>query len=176
MEEDVVPIEEQLKDLIEEITTTGKQELNETDMKLLKKMCKTSDENVKTVYRLLISQLHKAHSEVRYSAFQVMNELFVRSHLFRQLTESELQNIFVLTVETDAINSALPPPLYAAKALKLLAIQTFEKWHEKYGKFYKKLNMGYTYLKNVKKINFDGVRSQAALERQRAEFKKRQEE
>jgi hypothetical protein len=44
-----------------------------------------TDVNVEYCYRLLIAQLDKQHSEIRYSTFQIIDQLFNRSHHFRTL-------------------------------------------------------------------------------------------
>jgi hypothetical protein len=41
--------------------------------------------NVEYCYRLLIAQLDKPHSEIRFSTFQIVDQLFNRSHHFRTL-------------------------------------------------------------------------------------------
>lgn len=41
--------------------------------------------NVEYCYRLLIAQLDKYHSEIRYSTVQIIDQLFNRSHHFRNL-------------------------------------------------------------------------------------------
>jgi len=44
-----------------------------------------TDVNIEYCYRLLIEQLNKQHSEIRYSTFQIIDQLFQRSHHFRTL-------------------------------------------------------------------------------------------
>ena len=39
-----------------------------------------------------------------------------------------------------------------ARKLKTLAIQTIQAWHASYGEAYKKLALGYHFLKQVKKV------------------------
>ena len=47
----------------------------------------------------------------------------------------------------------LPPPKQAAKILKSKTIEFVHKWHEKFGDAYKKLALGYNFLKNCKKVS-----------------------
>jgi hypothetical protein len=49
-------------------------------------------------YHLLITQLEKGHSEIRLSSFQMIEELFNRSHYFRELLISNFQHFLELTV------------------------------------------------------------------------------
>ena len=59
---------------------------------------------------------------------------------------------FFFLSETDP-NSPLPPPKSAAKKLKEEATVAIQTWHDKFGAHYKKLALGYNYLKTCKKVN-----------------------
>lgn len=61
------------------------------------------------------------------------------------------QEFLELTVETDS-ELPLPPPKEVARKLRTLAIQTVQSWHTSYGSAYKKLALGYHFLKQVKKV------------------------
>lgn len=61
-------------------------------------VCRTSDLYVEHAFHLLRTQLTREHSEIRLSAFQVVDELFNRSHAFRELLVSDFQNFLELTV------------------------------------------------------------------------------
>ena len=84
---------------------------------------------------------------------QVINELFNRSHRFRELLVADMQEYLELTVETN-VDLPLPPPKPAAKLLKEQALRAMQEWYNKFGKAYKKLGLGYTYLKNCKMVAF----------------------
>lgn len=58
-----------------------------------------------------------------------------------------------MTVETDS-EHPLPPPKEVARKLRVLAIQTVQSWHSSYGGAYKKLTLGYHFLKKVKKVRY----------------------
>ena len=49
--------------------------------------------NVEYCYRLLIAQLDKNHSEIRYSTFQIIDQLFHRSHHFRTLLLDDFNHL-----------------------------------------------------------------------------------
>ena len=157
---------EQIYELVEELTTSGESKLNEKILKDLKNFCKKSDENLGHVYRGLLNQLEKEHSQIRLSCFQVINELFQRSHKLRQMVLEDLHQIMELSVETND-ERKLPPPSNIAKVLKSTALSNIENWYLKFGKHYKKLELGYDFLKRVKRIDFAGMRSRTLLERQR---------
>lgn len=168
-------MDQKLSELVEELTTSGEPQLNPEKMKELKKICKSSDEYISHVYHLLITQLNEEHAEIRFSAFQIVDELFSRSHQFRMLVISNFQEFLELTVETD-YDQPLPPPKEVAQKLKKMAIKAVQEWHEKYGEAYKKLSLGYHFLKQNKKVDFHDVRSKTLAERkQEAEKQKRLE-
>lgn len=98
-----------------------------------------------------MTQLNQEHAEIRLSAFNMVVELFSRSHHFRVLLVANMQEFLDLTVETDT-DLPLPPPKEVAQKLKRLAIQTVQSWHTTYGEAYKKLALGYHFLKQVKKV------------------------
>uniref|UniRef100_F7AEY9 UV-stimulated scaffold protein A n=1 Tax=Xenopus tropicalis TaxID=8364 RepID=F7AEY9_XENTR len=165
-------MDQKLSELVEVLTTSGEPQLNPEKLKELKKICRSSDEHINHVYHLLMTQLNQEHAEIRLSAFQIVTELFARSHLFRTLLISNFQEFLELTVETDH-EQPLPPPKEVAQKMKILAIKTVQEWHEKFGEAYKKLSLGYHFLKQNKKIDFQDVRSRTQAERKREEEKQR---
>ncbi|XP_067103763.1 UV-stimulated scaffold protein A [Osmerus mordax] len=165
-------LRDQLSGLVEELTTSGEPQLNQDKMKELKKICKASNDYIEHVYNLLMSQLAQEHAEIRLSAFHMAAELFSRSHHFRLLIVSDFQDFLDLTVETDS-DQPLPPPKEVARKLKTLAIQTIQAWHASYGDAYKKLGLGYHFLKQVKKVDFHDVQARTQAERKREEEKQR---
>ncbi|KAM3940755.1 UV-stimulated scaffold protein A isoform 1-T2 [Leptodactylus fuscus] len=165
-------MEPTLEELVESLTTSGEPQLNPEKLKQLKKICKSSDDHIKHVYHLLMTQLNQDHAEIRLPAFQIVSELFSRSHLFRTLLISNFQEFLELTVETDH-EQPLPPPREVAQKLKILAIKTVQEWHEKFGEAYKKLSLGYHFLRQIKKVDFQDVRSRTVAERKREEEKKK---
>lgn len=98
-----------------------------------------------------MSQLRKDHSEIRFSAFQIIDSLFQRSHLFRELILEQFQGIFELVLETNPHHS-LPAPRKTANELKKLSAKSIKEWHDKFGSNYKLLDLGFSFLKNCKKV------------------------
>uniref|UniRef100_K7FDL1 UV-stimulated scaffold protein A n=1 Tax=Pelodiscus sinensis TaxID=13735 RepID=K7FDL1_PELSI len=121
-----------------------------------------------------MTQLNQEHAEIRFSAFQIVDELFTRSHQFRTLIISNFQEFLELTMETDCAQP-LPPPKEVAQKLKKAAIKSVQKWHEKYGEAYKKLSLGYHFLKQNKKVqvDFQDVNARTLSERRRVEEKQK---
>ncbi|CAL9707148.1 unnamed protein product [Knipowitschia caucasica] len=159
---------DKLSELVEELTTSGQGELNQDKMKEIKTLCKLSNDCIDHVYHSLMSQLNQDHSEIRFSAFQIASELFNRSHHFRTLLVDNFQDFLELTVETD-LDQPLPPPKEVAKKLKSLAIKTVQSWQASYGSAYKKLALGYHFLKQVKKVDFQDVEARTVADRRREE-------
>ena len=147
----------QLYDIIEELTTSGTKILDKEFLRQLKEMCKKSHDNVTDAFNIVMEQLEKDHAEIRYSSFQVMNELFTRSHLFRKLTLVRLHDIFCFTMETQPKENPLPLPKNVGKELKSFAVKTFYEWYKKYYTAYHKLFLGYEFLKYRCNINFDSI-------------------
>ena len=122
------------------------------------------------MYQTLLIQLRRQHSEIRLSSFQLLKEIFERSHHFRTLVLEDLQVIFEHTLETNEI--PLPPPKKAAKNLRILSAETMHQWVKKYGSTYRKLEHGYNYLKQVKRASFNDIEGRSEIERLREEEKK----
>ncbi|XP_074922742.1 UV-stimulated scaffold protein A isoform X1 [Chelonoidis abingdonii] len=165
-------MDQKLSQLVEDLTTSGDPQLNPEKMKELKKICKSSDELISHAYHLLMTQLNQEHAEIRFSAFQILDELFIRSHQFRTLIISNFQEFLELTIETDH-EQPLPPPKEVAQKLKKTAMKSVQAWHEKYGEAYKKLSLGYHFLKQNKKVDFQDVNVRTLAERRREEEKQK---
>ncbi|XP_047209035.1 UV-stimulated scaffold protein A isoform X2 [Girardinichthys multiradiatus] len=163
---------ERLSQLVEELTTSGQPQLNQDKVKELKKISKVSNDCIDHVYHSVMSQLNQEHAEIRLSAFQIACELFSRSHHFRTLLVDNLQGFLELTVETDT-EQPLPPPKEVARKLRSLAIQTVQSWQTSYGSAYKKLELGYHFLKQVKKVDFQDAEARTVAERRREEERQR---
>ncbi|XP_068570284.1 UV-stimulated scaffold protein A isoform X2 [Cebidichthys violaceus] len=157
---------DRLSELVEQLTTSGEPQLNQDKMKEIKKICKVSNDCIDHMYHSVISQLNQEHAEVRLSAFQIASELFSRSHHFRTLLVDNFQEFLELTVETDS-EQPLPPPKEVARKLRSLAIQTVQSWQTSYGAAYKKLALGYHFLKQVKKVDFQDAEARTVAERRR---------
>lgn len=81
-----------------------------------------------------------------------MDELFARSHLFRLLVVSDFQGFLELTLGTDP-RQPLPPPREAAQRLRQAAARAVQGWSEKFGAAYKKLALGYHFLRHSRQVS-----------------------
>uniref|UniRef100_A0A8C3RIE8 UV-stimulated scaffold protein A n=1 Tax=Cyanoderma ruficeps TaxID=181631 RepID=A0A8C3RIE8_9PASS len=165
-------MDQRLTELVEELTTSGEPRLEPGRMKELKKICKSSEEHISLAYHLLVTRLQEEHAEMRFSAFQVVQELFARSHHFRTLLIANFQEFLELTVGIDH-EQPLPPPKEVAQKLRKAAIKAVQDWHEKYGEAYKQLSLGYHFLKQNKKVDFQDVHARTVAERRREEEKQK---
>ncbi|XP_047937423.2 UV-stimulated scaffold protein A [Anser cygnoides] len=163
---------QRLAELVEELTTAGEPQLEPGRLKELKKICKSSDDHIGHAYHLLLTRLREPHAQVRLSAFQAVQELFARSHRFRTLLVADFQEFLELAVGTEH-RQPLPPPAEVAQKLRKAAVRCVQDWHDKYGEAYKKLALGYHYLKQNKKVDFQDVRARTVAERQREEEKQK---
>ncbi|XP_033275525.1 UV-stimulated scaffold protein A isoform X2 [Orcinus orca] len=165
-------MDQKLSELVEELTTSGEPQVNLEKMKELKKICKSSEEQLGRTYHLLMAQLSQEHAEVRLSAFQVLDQLFARSHHFRMLVVSNFQEFLELTLGTDH-ERPLPPPREVAQKLRQAATRAIRGWNEKYGTAYKKLALGFHFLMHNKQVDFQDVGARTLAERKRAEEKQK---
>lgn len=159
-------LQQEMQKYVEQLTTSGKPVLNADTMKKFKSICKKSDMYVNEAYHMLMTQLEKEHSEIRLSAFQMMDELFNRSHAFRELLLCDLQTFLELTVEVD-FDQPLPPPKAAANTLKASSLRAIQQWNDKFGEAYKKLSLGFNFLQKCKKVDFNGIRARSEAEQRR---------
>ncbi|XP_041609147.1 UV-stimulated scaffold protein A isoform X1 [Vulpes lagopus] len=165
-------MDQKLSKLVEELTTSGEPQLNPEKMKELKKICKSSEEHLSHTYHLLTTQLSQEHAQIRLSAFQAIDELFARSHQFRMLVVSNFQEFLDLTLGTDH-EQPLPPPREVAQKLRQAATRAVHEWNEKYGAAYKKLALGYHFLRHSKQVDFQDVSARTLAERKREEEKQK---
>lgn len=175
----VMEVEEdlyQLKFLVEALTTSGKDKLDEEALKKVKKICRKSDSYVQELYKILNKQLKKRHAEIRFSAFLICDEIFQKSHCFRELLLKDFKQITNLLLGFDKKNP-LPKPYPVARKLKQKCVEAFQKWYDNYGEGYLTLRLGYKYLRDCKKVDFAELTARSEAQRQRdAEERQRQDD
>ncbi|KAJ2702443.1 hypothetical protein FB645_004262 [Coemansia sp. IMI 203386] len=144
-----------LEQLITDLTTTGLETLDPEKLKLLKTKCKTdtTGDTIIAVFQHIFKALNKSHAQIRLSSLQVINELFVRSHVFRSLFITQKLPEFLL-LAFGAYGKELPLPKSYAIKLQQLAARYFYEWVEKYGFAYQRLVYAFRYLRYVEKIDF----------------------
>ena len=112
---------------------------------------RSSDTYIRATYETVMSHLSKDHAEIRLSAFQIIDDLFQRSHLFRELLLSDFQKFTRLVTGIDS-KDPLPLPKMVASKLKEKSLLGIRQWHDKFGTGYPRLKISYNYLKSNKKV------------------------
>lgn len=166
--------------LVTNLTTNGKNGFDKPNLKKLKSMCKNSDFALEEAFRLMYSQLEKDHSEIRLAAVLLIDEFFQRSHLFRTLLLEKFDEFLELAAGTN-FDTPLPEPKSVAQDLMKTTVKCVYNWHSKFGTAYKRLSLGYNFLRGTKKIrliNADEVQTEIqrnaseCLQRKKQEQKK----
>ena len=164
-----------LKYLVEELTTSGKDNLDEEKFKKIKKICKQSDIYVVELYRLVTRKLKKNHAEIRFSAFQICDEIFRRSHCFRELLLKDFLQFVDLVLGLDP-KKPLPKPNAVAQKLKQKCVVVIQYWYDHFSDGYLILKQAYKYLRDCKKVDFAELTARTESERQRAEEERQKAE
>ncbi|VAH68710.1 unnamed protein product [Triticum turgidum subsp. durum] len=158
--------------LIDRATSTTAPSVDPALLRAIKSSARASDGAVRDAFRLLLSLMAKPHSHVRLLAFSIVDELFMRSKLFRSLLADTLDGFLPLAVGFRT-NEQLPPPAASAATLRKAAIQALERWHHLFGVHYRQLRLAVEYLKSSARIQFPGLR--AAVEARAAREARTQE-
>ncbi|KAL1206292.1 UV-stimulated scaffold-like protein [Cardamine amara subsp. amara] len=165
--------------LIEIATKLTKSTAQEVDPRLLKAIKSTvrySDSEVRLGAQTLMELMRQNHSQVRYLTLLIIDELFMRSKLFRTLMIENLDQLLSLSVGFRG-NLPLPAPPAIATMLRSKAVEFLEKWNLSFGLHYKELRLGYDYLKNTLKLKFPDLQATAArIQRERQEREMRTKE
>ncbi|XP_039279161.1 UV-stimulated scaffold protein A [Nilaparvata lugens] len=154
------------KFLIKELTHSGETTLNASQFKELKSICKKSNDHLNFAYKCISRELTQNHSEIRYSAFQLIDEFCRRSLVFRELVVHNLQNILELTTEIES-KKPLPLPRKAAERLQKLALKTVHDWYEEFGSKYKTFECAIKFLQRKRQVDFKSLQVLSAEERER---------
>ncbi|KAG0745658.1 hypothetical protein G6F57_006697 [Rhizopus arrhizus] len=137
-------IDEKLGQIIKQITESGEWTLDEKKLKLIKSTCKRSDHYVNVTFEHVMAQLQKNHSQIRYSSLQLIEQLFERSKLFRELLTEDFP-LFIQQV-VGIQNTELPPPVSVAAKLKQYALALIKNWYIKYGEKYRQIGISFDFL------------------------------
>ncbi|KAG0630471.1 hypothetical protein M758_1G180400 [Ceratodon purpureus] len=158
-----------LMDLIEEATVSPAKSLDLGLLQSIKAMVRSSDAHVHTAFDALFDKLKKNHSQVRFLAVLLIDELFTRSKLFRSLLVPKFEMFMLLTIGYRD-DYPLPKPPDRATLLRTTSMELVEKWNDSFGVHYKQVRLGYEYLKKTLRLQFPNLRAAAALaEQQRQE-------
>lgn len=139
--------------VIEAATNSPLKELDTAHLKSIKNLVRSSDNNVHAAVRFLMDIMNKNHSQVRFLAVLIIDELFSRSKLFRGLWVQRFERFLLLSVGFRR-EHPLPPPSDRASLLRSKTLEFLEVWNHKFGQHYSQLRLGYHYLKNILRLQF----------------------
>ncbi|KAJ4788710.1 UV-stimulated scaffold protein A [Rhynchospora pubera] len=155
--------------LIERATNSTEPDVDPRLLKAIKSAVRSSDVETRAAVRCLMDLMKKPHSQVRYLSLLIIDELFMRSKLFRTIFVETFDQFLALSVGFRK-NMPLPPPSTIATNLRKKSIEFLEKWHSNFGIHYRQLRLGFEYLKNVLKYQFpNNLENAARLQRERRE-------
>ncbi|KAM0944625.1 putative UV-stimulated scaffold protein A [Dioscorea sansibarensis] len=155
--------------LIEMATDSTDQEVDPRLLKAIKSAVRSSDDEVRDAVHALMNQMKKPHSQVRYLAVLIIDELFMRSKLFRTVLVVNFDQFLTLSIGFRR-NLPLPPPSTIASTLRSKSIELLEKWNASFGIHYRQLRLGFDYLKNTLKFHFPNrLENAARLQQERRE-------
>ncbi|XP_031496127.1 UV-stimulated scaffold protein A homolog [Nymphaea colorata] len=154
-----------LRSLIEKATHSTSREVDVSILRSIKHMVRSSDDNARAAAEALLEIMKKNHSQVRYLALLIVDELFMRSKLFRSCVVVDFNQFLSLSVGFRR-SCPLPPPLNVASTLRAKSLEFLEKWNNSFGLHYRQLRLGLDYLKNTLHFHFPNVRERAARSQQ----------
>ena len=134
-----------LKNIIRNLTSLNLLPLDGRDLKELTSLLKQSNESIEITFNLLITQLQFHHAQIRFAAFIVIEHLFIRSRIFRDLLVAKLKLIIQLTTGIQS-SASLPGPKIFAEKLCAKSLTTMEKWMTIYGIHYPRLRVAFKYI------------------------------
>lgn len=155
--------------LIPKALTPTARELDSRLLKAIKSTVRSSDAEATAAVPALMTQMRKQDSQVRYLALLIIDELFMRSKLFRSVLVPRLDEFLTLSVGFRT-NLPLPPPSAVASALRSKSIELLEKWNDSFGLHYRQLRLGFDYLKNTLHFRFPNrLANETRMQRERRE-------
>ncbi|XP_073038890.1 UV-stimulated scaffold protein A homolog [Primulina eburnea] len=159
--------------LIERATNSTAADVDPRHLKAIKSSVRSSDSELRYAAQTLLSLMKRDHSQVRYLALLIIDELFMRSKPFRTLMVENLDQLLSLSIGFRR-NLPLPAPSSVASVLRSKAIEFLENWNVTFGIHYRQLRLGFDYLKNTLGYQFPNLRANAAriqLERKEREMR-----
>ncbi|KAJ6328800.1 hypothetical protein OIU77_010478 [Salix suchowensis] len=137
--------------------------MEEDGGRAIKTVVRYSDSELRLAARTLMDLMKRDHSQVRYLTLLIIDELFMRSKLFRTLVVENLDQLLSLSVGFRR-NHPLPAPPAVASILRSKAIEFLEKWNSSFGIHYRQIRLGFDYLKTSLRLQFPNVQANAARE------------
>ncbi|KAJ9170170.1 hypothetical protein P3X46_018298 [Hevea brasiliensis] len=159
--------------LIEKATNSTEAEVEPRLLKAIKSVVRYSDSELRLAAQTLMDLMKRDHSQVRYLTLLIIDQLFMRSKLFRTLLVENLDQLLSLSVGFRR-NLPLPAPPAVASVLRSKAIEFLEKWNDSFGIHYRQIRLGFDYLKNTLRFQFPNIQANAAQERREREMRSKE--
>ncbi|XP_059651228.1 UV-stimulated scaffold protein A homolog [Cornus florida] len=147
--------------LIEKATNSTSPEVDPRLLKAIKSVVRHSDAELRVAAQTLMGFMKRDHAQVRFLTLLIIDELFMRSKLFRTILVENLDQLLSLSVGFRR-NLPLPAPATVASVLRSKAIEFLEKWNASFGLHYRQLRLGFDYLKNTLRYQFPNLQENAA--------------
>jgi hypothetical protein len=96
------------------------------------------------MYSITSNKANIEKKKIRYSSLQLIEQLFERSKLFRELLTEDFP-LFIQQV-VGIQNTELPPPVSVAAKLKQYALALIKNWYIKYGEKYRQIGISFDFL------------------------------
>ncbi|CAN1793948.1 UV-stimulated scaffold protein A homolog [Linum perenne] len=142
----------------------------------IKSTVRYSDSELRLAAQTLMINMRFPHSQVRYLSLLIVDELFMRSKLFRSIIVDNLDQLLALSVGFKR-HFALPDPPAVASILRSKAIEFLEKWNESFGVHHRRIRLGFDYLKNTLRLQFPNIQgNMARIQQERREREERSKE
>ncbi|XP_038682696.1 UV-stimulated scaffold protein A homolog [Tripterygium wilfordii] len=162
--------------LIDKATNSTAREVDPRLLRAIKSVVRYSDSELRLAAQTLLDLMKRDHSQVRYLTLLVIDELFMRSKLFRTIVVENFDQLLSLSVGFRR-NLPLPAPPAIAVLLRSKAIEFLEKWNISFGIHYRQIRLGFDYLKNILKFQFPNLQANAArIQQERREREIRSKE
>ncbi|KAK9279659.1 hypothetical protein L1049_013339 [Liquidambar formosana] len=165
-----------VRTLIEKATNSTAPQVDPRLLKSIKSLVRSSESELHLAAQTLMDLMKRDHSQVRYLSLLIIDELFMRSKLFRTLLVVNLDQLLSLSIGFRR-NLPLPAPPAVASVLRSKAIEFLEKWNASFGIHYRQLRLGFEYLKNTLRFQFPNIQANAArIQQERREREIRSKE
>ncbi|PON36479.1 ENTH/VHS [Parasponia andersonii] len=165
-----------VRSLICKATNSTEPEVDPRLLKAIKLVVRYSDSELRLAAHTLMDLMKCDHAQVRYLTLLIIDQLFMRSKLFRNLLVENMDNLLTLSVGFRR-TQPLPAPPAIASLLRSKAIEFLEKWNESFGIHYRQLRLGFDYLKNTLRFQFPNLQENVARRQQeRSERERRSKE
>ncbi|CAN0889611.1 UV-stimulated scaffold protein A homolog [Linum grandiflorum] len=156
---------DKVRDLIQKATDSTAGYVDSRLLTAIKSTVRYSDSELRLAAQTLMELMKRDHSQVRYLSLLIVDELFMRSKLFRSIMVENLDQLLTLSVGFKR-NLPLPAPPAVASVLRSKAIEFLEKWNASFGVHYRQIRLGFDYLKNTLRLQFPNIQGNIARIRQ----------